>query len=205
MDIDGFYEFSSKLSSATFQVGPVNLKSEKCSQGNSDGFRLLRGEYYDISFPIVFLHESGRMLEDVLDTGWPGLFLISDSLKNILVDNDLTGWQTFETKILDKQQVEIGGYCGLSVIGRCGEIDYNKSEIKERRRKPTTPIVKYHKGLYVGLDKWDGSDFFLPLKSHAPIVTKRVVDILMKNKITNVRFTNLSDIEIPDYGLPNNM
>ena len=117
-------------------------------------------------------------------------------MKTVLEDNHLTGWQTFAVRVLTKKGEEISGYHGLSITGRCGKIDYSKSEVITKRLVPEGPLAKFYKGLHVGLDKWDGSDFFLPEKYLGTIVTSRVAEILKREKLTNVRLENLADIEI---------
>ncbi|MCL2072651.1 MAG: hypothetical protein FWH18_01920 [Marinilabiliaceae bacterium] len=203
MEIKDFFRFGSKLVSSTFQAHPVGLKEFHPIDPNRrysyDEHRLIRGDYYNIFFPVKFKQEFGKNLQDILDTGWAGLYLISDKMKLILEDNKLTGWKTFDVKVLDKSKQEIQGYHGFSVTGRCGNIDYSKSEIIEKRRVPNGPLCKFYKGLHVGLDKWDGSDFFLPEQYLGTIITSKVSEILKKNKLTNIRLINLADIEIDDF------
>lgn len=207
MDIKEFYTLRSKLSSSTVQAHPVGLKEFHTIDPNKrylyDEHRLIQGDYNDISFPVVFKQEYGKKLQDILDTGWPSLYLISDKTKTVLEDNDLTGWETFDVKVLDKQDKEIQGYYGLSITGRCGEIDYGKSEIIEKRLVPNGPVSKYYKGLHVGLNKWDGNDFFLPEKYFGIITTQRAAEVLKKNKLTNIRLENLAEIETSDFALQN--
>jgi len=202
MNIEKFYTFSSKLSSSTVQVHAASLSSKEDNNGLFDQHRLIQGVYDDISFPVIFKQEYGKKLEDILDTGWAGLFLISSKLKKALEENSLTGWKTFDVKVLDKQEQEIQGYYGLSITGRCGKIDYSKSKIIEKRLVPNGPLGRYYKGLYIDLDKWDGSDFFLPEKNFGTIITSRTSDALKKsNKLTNIRLENLTEIETPDFAL----
>lgn len=201
MSIEKFYTFSSKLSSSTVQVHAISLSDKEDNAGLFDQHRLIQGVYEGISFPVIFKQEYGKKLEDVLDTGWPSLFLISDKMKATLERNALTGWQTFEVKVLDKKGQEIQDYHGLSITGRCGKIDYSKSEIIEKRLVPNAPLGKYYKGLHVGLDKWDDNDFFLPEKYFGIIITNRAAEVLKKNKLTNIRLENLGEIETPDFAL----
>lgn len=203
MSIEKFYTFSSKLSSSTVQAHAISLSGKEDNTGLFDQHRLIQGMYDGISFPIIFKQEYGKKLEDVLDTGWPSLFLITDKMKTTLEENVLTGWQTFEVKVLDKKGQEIQGYHGLSITGRCGKIDYSKSEIIEKRLVPNAPLGKYYKGLHVGLDKWDENDFFLPEDYFGIIITNRAAEVLKKNKLTNIRLENLGEIEIPDFALQN--
>ena len=204
MNIKEFYDFGDKYVSSTIQVHAVALNRDRNENSEySDKQMLLLGNYSGITFPVVFKQEYGKKLQDMLGTGWAGFYLISDNMKTVLEDNNLTGWKTFAVKVLTKKGEEIEGYHGLSITGRCGAIDYSKSEIIEKRMIPTGPLAKFRKGLHVGLDKWDGSDFFLPEKNFGTIVTSRAADILKKNKLTNIRLENLADIEAPIFDIDN--
>ena len=203
MNKETFYTFSSKLSSSTIQAHPINLSVKEDSFGHFDQHKLTQGFYNGISLPVIFKQEYGKKAEDVLDTGWVGLFLISNNLRDVLVENGFTGWKTFAVKLLDKYGNEIQGYFGLSITGRCGKIDYTKAEIIEKRIVPNGPLGKYYKGLPVGMDEWDGSDFFLPNNNYGILVKGKVAVALKKSKITNLRFENIADIETPDFALQN--
>lgn len=194
MKIKDFFNFRSKLVSSTFQAGPVGLKKDH--NGIDEEDNLIKGNYNKINFPVVFKQDCGKTLTDVLDTGWASLFLISDRMKTILETHEIKGWKTFHIKLYDKKENEVFGYHGFSIVGRCGPIDDRKAEIIEKQSIPTGPIYKAYRGLYVGLDKWDGMDLFIPEESLFLIVTKKLADILKKNKISNMRLRNLSDIEI---------
>ena len=189
MEIKELYSFGSKLVSSTVQVHENVLNRDKKNN-------LIHGDYDGISFPVVFKQVYGNKLRDILDTGWAGLYLISDKMKAVLEENTLTGWKTFAVKVLDKKGQEIQGYHGLSITGKCGKIDYSKSGIIEKRLVPNGPLVKYYKGLHIGLDGWDGTDFFLPEKTLWAIITKKMAESLKKNKLTNIRLENLAEIEV---------
>lgn len=196
MNINKFYNLDEKLSSATLQAHSISLKNIE-----NDIKNLLKGNYNDICFPVVFKQVYGKRLDDIIRTGTGLLFLMSDRMKTVLEENKLTGWKAFPVKVLDKKDNEIKGYHGFSILGRCGPIDYSKCEIIEKRLVPTGPLGKYYKGLYVGLDQWDGSDFFLPEGTFHIIASQNAANIIKKNKLTNVVFENLADIETPDFAL----
>ncbi len=160
--------------------------------------RLLMADYKGISFPVNFKKESGNKLKDVLGTGTATLFLISNQMKNILIENQLSGWEVFPVRLFDKNGDQILGYDGFSITGRCGPIDYRKSAIIHKRILEGGPLWKYYKGLYVGLEEWDGSDFFLPQDYFGTIITKKAAEILKKNKISNIVLRNLADIEVAE-------
>ena len=159
MQIKYFYDFGSKFLTTTFQAHPINLKTLNVMEN------LLKREYEKIDFPVIFKQDSGKKIHDILDTGSVCLLLISEKMKDVLEQNNLTGWKTFPVQVFDKKGNEIKGYYGFSVIGKCGPIDYTKCEIVEKRLVPTGPISKFFKGRYIGLETWDGSDFFLPSDS----------------------------------------
>ncbi len=194
MEIKDFFYFGSKISSSIFQASSIGL--EKDENGTDDEDNLIRGTYDDIDFPIIFKQDYGKKLADILGTGWPALYLISDRMKDILEDHQITGWKTFPIKLYDKKKNEILGYHGFSVTGRCGPIDYQKAEIVDRQRVPGGPIYQVYKGLYIGLDKWDMTDFFIPDATLFIITTKKLKSLLTHNKITNLEFKNINDIEV---------
>lgn len=203
ININNFFTFSSTLSSLSVHVYPVGLKEFHPIDPDKiylfDEHRLIQGNYNDILFPVRFKQEYGNKLQDILDTGWAGLYLISDKMKSVLEENNFTGWKTFPVNVLNKQGQEIKSYHGFSVTGRCGKIDYTKSETIEKRLFINGSLTKYYKGLHIGLDEWDNTDFFLPKNCFGIIITKQVCEIFKKNKMSNIKFVNLADIETDDF------
>ena len=198
--ISDFFEFKSRLVSSTVQVFATGLQAvlvegKKWDQED----QLARGEYERIIFPVVFQYECGRKWCDVLDTGWPGFYVISDRMKKVLEEHGLTGWGTFPVRILDKKGSEVSGYHGFSTLGRCGPVDWTRGEVIEKRLVATGPLTRYRRGLYAGVDRWDGSDFFLPENYGGPIVTRRAAEVLKASKLTNVELNNLADIEMMEF------
>lgn len=200
MNIHDFFGFYSKLSSSAVSAYPIGLKNILDPSGNvlleSENYELILGEYKGIDFPVLFKQERGKNWDDILTTGWPGLYVISDKLKMVLEENNLTGWKTYPIKLTDKKDNEILGYQGFSITGRCDPIDYGKSQIIKKQIREGGPFWNYYRGIYIDLDKWDGSDFFLPRGSFGIKVTSKVADLLKKNKISNLFLENLADVEI---------
>ena len=200
MGIADFFKFRSKFVSSTFTAYPeIGLKQTldpiPDPAGAMDIWNIIHGEYDNIALPVVCNQVDGKKLIDILNTGCCSLYLISDRFKKILEANHLTGWKTFPIKLYDKKRNEIFGYQGFSITGRCGPIDLSKSEIIGKRMVPTGPVFKVYKGCHIGLAQWDGTDFFIPEKTRAIIVTKRTADVLKKNKVTNMELENLADWE----------
>ena len=189
-----FFKFRSRMVSSTLQAGAPELKRDV--DGEDKVWNLIKGKYEGIDFPVVFKQYDGKNLTDLLDTGWSSRHLISDRMKNILEENHLTGWKTFPIKLYDKKGNEILGYHGFSVTGRCAPIDYEKSEIIEKRLVPTGTLCKYYKGQHIDIDKCDGSDFFAPDDVYSVFVTEKAAIALKKYKITNLDLKNSLDAEI---------
>ena len=63
--IKNFYDFGSKFLTTTFQAHPINLKTLNFMEN------LLKGEYDEIDFPVIFKQDSGKKntILDILDTG----------------------------------------------------------------------------------------------------------------------------------------
>lgn len=183
-----FFAFRSRLVSSTVQAHTVGLKDDGGEYAEN---RLIKGEYSGIDFPVIFKQECGEKFTDILDTGWPSLYLISKSLKRTLEENNLTGWKTYPIKLLDKKNNEIEGYYGFSIVGRSARHEYNQSQVIEKRRVEHGPVCKFYKGVII--HDWDGHDFFMPRDSFFILIAKRVAELLKTHKITNLELECLDD------------
>ena len=117
---------------------------------------------------------------------------ISEKLKRFFEIEKLTGWNTYPIKIFDKKGNEVEGYYGLSIIGKCGPVDFTQCEIFEKKLVPEGPLCKIYKSLPIGLDKWDQSDFFLSENAGSIIITRKAADLLQINKFTNIQMENVA-------------
>lgn len=194
-NISDFFSFGSKLSASTVTAHPVNLQPGTEGNDPGEGERLISGDIGDIRFPVVFKQEYGSKFLDVLDTGFVSLYLISDKMKSIFQETGLTGWSCFPIELRAKKGEDIKGYNGLSIHGRCGPIDISKSEIVYKRLVAEGPLCTFYRGKHIGLDEWDGTDFFLPENNFGIVITRRAADIIKANKLTNIRLNNLAEIE----------
>jgi hypothetical protein len=194
MNILNLYTLTSKLSSSTFQAHSEGLDQH---YGEFDENRLIRGDFEKIDFPIVFRQVYGTKLTDLLQTGWPSLYLISERLKAVFIKYQFSGYRLFSVVVFNKNEEEIKGYYGLSISGKCGAVNYDVGEIVEKRLVPNGPICKYRRGIHIDTTQWDGSDFFMPEKSILIVVTTQVAQIIKALKLSNVILQRLSDIEVP--------
>ncbi len=195
MDLNTFFIFGSNFSKI-----PVCASNDELDWETN--CRIVKGNYTGIGLPINFKQSSGRKWTDVLNPNSVSMYVISKRLVELLEKNNITGWKNYPIMLLDKEGKEVGDYTGFSIIGRCGAVDYAKSEIHEKQLVPNGTKSKYYKGLHVGLDKWDGSDFFIPEGTLQIIITEKVKHIIKKHKITNVVLQSLAEYEISEYALP---
>jgi hypothetical protein len=194
MEMKDFYYFGSRYLSSSLRVKSIGIDEGEESLADHDN--LIQAKYEGIQFPVVFQQVSGKKFTDILNTGWPSFYLISDKFKNLLNEHHFTGWTTYPIIIWDKKGNQIEGYHGFSVTGVSGPISYANSPIIEKRLVPEGPIVKIYKGANIDLNKWDGSDFFVPESTTGIVITKKVAMQLEKNKVTNLNLRNVAEMEM---------
>jgi hypothetical protein len=122
-------------------------------------FSLLRGEV-TLSSPlrVSWAMGSGTPGDLIWTTSGAGLIL-SEIAVGLLKAAGCTGWRTFPAQVFGKDGREYEGYYGLSVLGRCGPIDYSRSAIVWR--KFPGGLFPYFKGEYFEPASWDESDMFM--------------------------------------------
>ena len=170
-----FYYFGSRYLSSSLRVKSIGI--DEGEESLADHNNLIQAKYEGIQFPVVFQQMSGKKFTDILNTGWPSFYLISDKFKNLLNEHHFTGWTTYPIVIRDKKGNQIEGYHGFSVTGVSGPISHENSPSFEARYVPTGPLVRFYKGGNIDLNKWDGSDFFVPEGTTGIVMTKRVAEV----------------------------
>ena len=126
-------------------------------------------------------------MRDVLDNRDTMAYLISDRMKDLLIDNNITGWKCYDIEMYDKKGNIVPGYNGFSVTGKCYDmvkVDYDNI-VEDKRRGFLA------KGASFDINKWDGSDIFRV--GGWRIITKRVYELFKKHKITAIEMTRLTD------------
>jgi len=98
--------------------------------------KIVKGDLDRMKLPIEFKQSSGRKWTDVLNPSSVSLYLISKRFIDLLEQNYITGWKSYPVIIFDKTGRQNDEYCGLSIIGRGGSIDYSKSEVYEKQLVP---------------------------------------------------------------------
>lgn len=168
-----------------------------------DPFGLLRAEWLPRE-PIEFKYDMGGKIYDVIATTYGILLLLNDRVLNVLRDEGVTGWTTYPVTVTDKKEVQIEGYHGFAVTGRCGCLDDTRRQlIWKPPHRADLPAYQVWKGLYFDEETWDGSDIFCPMgtgdipprKCAMLLVVERVKHALEKARVTNARFGPVSEFE----------
>ncbi len=168
------------------------------SKNDLDDYKLFRGEIQiHLNNKLVFYNNYGKKTYDIISSGFAGLYLFSDKIINILIDNKINGWKNYPCLLYDRNLNEIKGYSIFAVTGRCGSIDYNKSEkIIIQPYSSSGKPVDAIKGLFFEKETWDNSDIFTPLNTKYTFITSKVKEILENNKVSNIKFEKITEIEI---------
>lgn len=194
-----FYDFSSRGYLTTFAVRSrifnEMISKRVLRKGGEFYDKLIHGTYDGIEFPVVFderRDEYGKKrMRDILDTRYPPVYLISDRLKSLLEDNNVTGWKPYPITLFDKKGNEVPGYNGLSFTGRAGrERVLGESEYTQHYDPTCDPEYR----IIFSDGSWDGSDIFMVEGTRAVIVTARVMELLKSNKVTACDFRPLADV-----------
>jgi hypothetical protein len=195
MDLNSFYLFGSGSSKTPVTVSSDDLVYETSRE-------MARGNFSSVELPISFNQVSGKKWTDLLNPSSVGLYLVSSKFADLLDKNNISGWKSFPIVLKNKEGEIVTGYSGFSVIGESGPPDFSKCEVFEKQLVPDGRRTRYYKGLYIGLEEWDGSDFFVPRNTLFIVITARVKLLLEQASITNVVFQNLAEFDIAEYALP---
>lgn len=160
---------------------------------NADFYKVFRNEFIP-EYVVECMPSLGTKTFDFLNTGYAGLYHVSKKIIELFKDNAISGWNSIPVRI---KGYEGSDYYILTITGRCSAIDYGKSEpfIKAPFTTTGSPI-EAKRGLYFDLNSWDGSDVFTPEKSMFTFVTEAVKKLLVKNKVTNITFENITQFEL---------
>jgi hypothetical protein len=184
---DKMFSLGSTGSSRAFR-GNINLTSDET-------FGLTRAEMQP-SHPIIVEWAMGSTKPgDVIWTTMAVVVIVSDSVVQLLRSHGFTGWSLYDVSVQDKQGQLIPGYSGLAITGRCGQIDYTRTNVVPRIYP--AGIFPIGKGLLFDPESWDGSDLFMPAGNVGhKLMVERVKKAFERAKIRNVSFTPLDQYEV---------
>jgi hypothetical protein len=188
---DDFFLLHDPLSNPPFRGGFEGL--DDC------GARLSRAEHRAPS-PVHVPWMMGRPTPgDVVWTGCAHPLIVSARVVRLFEEQRITGWSTYPVTVSDKHGNAVEGYVGLAITGRCDRIDLARSSVIVREF-PGGWFPRF-RGFHVDRAAWDGSDLFMERPdcrggfTTSKYATARVVDVLRRARIRNIKMTPLADVE----------
>ena len=183
------------MSSTTVNVYPnliqyVKLKARLEEVINN---KLIRGDINDMNVPLQYWIRGGSKYKDVLDMPWLSAYIISDRFKQILEENNVTGWKSYSIELLDKSNNVVSGYNGFCIVGRSGPMNPKGALGSLTDKVPEAELPPYKNGWF-DINTWDGSDIFMLGNSRWIVITERVFKLLKKEKITSIECIRVSDL-----------
>jgi hypothetical protein len=142
---------------------------------------LLRDQAVDLVLPSPRRNEPGN-IGDLVSTGWPGLYAVSDRVVDAL--QGFTGW-----RIRAFPKSPAWSFAGvLCVSGSCGPVDYSKST----QIRQMGDFLRL-RGLGIDSAAWDGSDMAVPDNREVVLITERVASRL--RGMVNIQLTEIESVE----------
>ncbi len=129
----------------------------------------------------------------------PEHFMIDQKLKDLFEKNQITGYELKDINIIGSYGFRDDGIQEMVITGRAGHLQKLTGEEFEACSTCGNIIEDISDLVCVSFDisKCDGSDIFLIDNFEGiPVVTQKVKDLLEKNKIKNVSFTNIKEEEL---------
>jgi hypothetical protein len=124
----------------------------------------------------IFKIKEGKKIFDIIQFYDSSNFAISDRVKKVLEENNISGWSCFKIKI-DGINENYYVFQNISKAGRILNLDaINNYETENREFDKNT---------------WDGSDIFNLENTLLNIVTPKVKEVLEKAKVTNLEILPL--------------
>jgi len=145
--------------------------------------------------PLNFNVQLGTRFADLLGTGYAGIYLVSERFAAALSQSQFTGWRILQAAILQPDNKLNSSYGLLSVLGRCGVIDANKSRVVSLPSKSPTGQSLFRFGYHFDYASWDGTDIFLPQGTRLTFLTDRVRVALEQANLDNVVLTNINEVK----------
>ena len=165
----------------------------RISQPHTSPDRLLLG-LDQPSAPVLFDHDSGSSLADLMGETHGVLSILSPKAVQVLQSSGATGFLTFAVVL----RLPDGGTCSdyrvLAVTGRAGPLDRTRCRfVTQSPAAAGGEATTAELGAYFDERSWDGCDIFVPESSAIVCVTRRVRDALETAKLRNLSFVALRD------------
>lgn len=156
-----------------------------------NGFAIARGEA-ELPEDVTFAGRKAGFRGDIIATGFASLYLISSRLAEGLKVEGMSGWRSAPVRFEGGSPVD-GAFHTLSVVGRCGPIRHELSEVSEHRDGRN--VRRYWRGAYFDPETWDGSDMFTPIDRGTLFVVSKVREFLRRHDLHGIRLVPLDSVE----------
>ena len=194
LDYRKFYEFRDPIASRPLRLSPDEQGYVEWL--TRDRARQLSKGKLELTKPLRLDAYMGGQATEVLWSGMVALVCISPRVQTLLQEHLVTGWATYPVEVFGRKGEHLPGYHGLAVTGAECDRDRSRSEIVDKPAPvPNGQGYRVYRSLYFAEDQWDGSDMFWIHRSGI-VVTEKLFQLFKKEKITNVRFTPLPEVEI---------
>src|SRR5207244_3302426 len=122
---------------------------------------------------------------DVIWTTLAVPLLVRNRVREILEARAFKGWTVYPIELGGAEGQPITGFHGLSILGRCGAIE-NERSIRVPK-KYAAGVFPVWKGICFDPKTWDGSDIFVPQGNVGWVfVVKELRDALDSAKVGNI-------------------
>jgi hypothetical protein len=145
--------------------------------------------------PVAVHRAMGGDLWEVIWADQMGPLAVSHRVVELLRAHGFSGWSTYPVLVFDPERGVVPGYYGLAVTGRCGPIDYGRSQLDG-----IDTVLPDYVGLYFDPDSWDGSDLFFADRGR-PFCTAEVKTALDRADVRNIAFTPLPKVRTPQIAV----
>ena len=158
-----------------------------------------RTRYNYANRELSLLVEGKGKLPDYLMCGHYPLMIVSDRVLTIWEKEGVTGYTSYPVVLVDQQMEEIinAQYYNIIISGRA-ELDFTKMGVKIKKVCSKCGAVEYNKETWefgeaiMKESTYDKSDIFTyQFFEASPACTKKVLEIVYRNKLTGFRFKEL--------------
>ena len=195
VDFSSFYRISGAGERNALHVRTTKDDNWKPLLPSLDSLSALVQGNVRVSSPLRFQWSAGESAYDQVTTELGRVHLLSDRIFECFAHHGFRGWSSFPILITGKDGLEISGYRGLVITGRCGPIDSSRSvHVTQPPGVPGGRDREVAMGLFFDPATWDGSQIFTPNGGYL-FVTKEVKEAIEGIGATNFRFKPLTEIE----------
>lgn len=164
-----------KITKGIKKSDTVHLSPKSGYSDDADINRILR-----MKTPLILENRfevgTGKKFYDLVRFMDAGNFAISDKVKLLLKENNVSGWDCFPIIIENHEEKKYSAFqLSSNIAGKILNL--------EQLNNYEEDFIKFDQ------NTWDGSDLFTLENTAVLVCTQRVKDVLEEGKVTNIEFT----------------